>query len=190
MSASIDIDGKTNGEMPYAVQARQTVVLEKIGDLWLVAHEHISVPFIPRDVAASGTDASQAGVKSPDNATEQGRSEAVAEVCALTNAYFNAWTFGEEGIVWETFRSLFMLGEDGITVIDTYAGAVTVITSFEDYVSTWSPVVDQAWANLSTTSEDGISVKAEGDPAVGMFILRAEGTMRDGEPASCGSTRP
>ncbi|MEM8796304.1 MAG: nuclear transport factor 2 family protein [Pseudomonadota bacterium] len=47
MSASIDVDGKTTDGMPYAMQARQTVVLEKIGDRWLVAHEHISAPFVP-----------------------------------------------------------------------------------------------------------------------------------------------
>ncbi|MEM7667430.1 MAG: nuclear transport factor 2 family protein [Pseudomonadota bacterium] len=47
MSASIDVDGKTADGTPYAMQARQTVVLEKIGDRWLVAHEHISAPFVP-----------------------------------------------------------------------------------------------------------------------------------------------
>jgi ketosteroid isomerase-like protein len=49
MSASIDVDGKTMDSTPYAMQARQTVVLEKIGDRWLVAHEHISAPFIAGD---------------------------------------------------------------------------------------------------------------------------------------------
>ena len=50
MSASIDVDGKTTDGTPYAMQSRQTVVLERVEDRWLVAHEHISAPFIPGDV--------------------------------------------------------------------------------------------------------------------------------------------
>ena len=53
MSASIDVDGKTTDGTPYAMQACQTVVLEKIGDRWLVAHEHISAPFIARGASDS-----------------------------------------------------------------------------------------------------------------------------------------
>lgn len=45
---AFDAKGVTADGHPYAMRARQTVVLELIGDRWLVAHEHISTPFVPQ----------------------------------------------------------------------------------------------------------------------------------------------
>lgn len=36
--------GVTREGQPYEAEARQTVILEKFGDRWLIAHEHLSMP--------------------------------------------------------------------------------------------------------------------------------------------------
>lgn len=46
-ASAIDTKGVTREGIPYQQRGRQTVVLELIGDRWLVAHEHISAPFVP-----------------------------------------------------------------------------------------------------------------------------------------------
>jgi ketosteroid isomerase-like protein len=45
---AFDAKGVTADGHPYAMRARQTVILELMGERWLVAHEHISVPFSPQ----------------------------------------------------------------------------------------------------------------------------------------------
>lgn len=49
MSATFRATGVATDGFAYETEARQTVVLEKQGNRWLVAHEHISVPYVPSD---------------------------------------------------------------------------------------------------------------------------------------------
>ncbi|WP_179343396.1 YybH family protein [Winogradskyella ursingii] len=48
MSSSIIANGITKGGQEYQTAARQTVILEKTDNKWLVVHEHISVPYTPQ----------------------------------------------------------------------------------------------------------------------------------------------
>jgi SnoaL-like domain len=47
-SSSFEAKGVTMDGHPYAMRARQSVVVELIEGRWLVAHEHVSVPFSPQ----------------------------------------------------------------------------------------------------------------------------------------------
>lgn len=107
--------------------------------------------------------------------------EDAAAVKAGTEAYLRAWTFTEEeGIDWDAFRPIFMPGPDGMSVVDTFGGGVTVLDSVDEYVRTWSPVVAESFVSLDTVAEDGIEVVADDEVAVSMFILRAEGVRPSG----------
>lgn len=47
MSATLNASGITLDGIEYSSEARQTVILEKTNNIWLVVHEHISVPYLP-----------------------------------------------------------------------------------------------------------------------------------------------
>ena len=46
--STFDITGMLKNGSPIGGSGRNTLVWERIGDRWLIAHEHISTPFVPQ----------------------------------------------------------------------------------------------------------------------------------------------
>ncbi len=97
------------------------------------------------------------------------------DVRTKTEQWFDLWSPGSDPIDWEAFRPLYMAGEEAILVIDDFGDEVTTITSVDEYIATWKPVMAEEFRSWSIQPEGLIDYRVGSTLAVATFILVADG---------------
>lgn len=87
----------------------------------------------------------------------------------LTNRWLAGWNVSDEPFSGEAFRDLFAPGENAIRVFDNVQGDVLVLTSVDQYVTTWEPFM-APMTHWSVELED-LQIDVAGDVAVTTFKL-------------------
>jgi ketosteroid isomerase-like protein len=91
------------------------------------------------------------------------------QIRELTQQWVAAWDIGDQPFAGELFRDLFAPGKNGIEVFDNIQGDVTVLTSVDEYVSTWAPFMEPL-THWSVRLDD-LKVQVGADLAVTTFKL-------------------
>ncbi|MEM8772258.1 MAG: nuclear transport factor 2 family protein [Pseudomonadota bacterium] len=106
--------------------------------------------------------------------------DAEADIRAKTERWFALWSPGGAPIDWEAFRPLYMEGEGAILVIDDFGDTVTTITSIDDYIATWKPVMAAGFQSWSIAPGEPIAYRISDTLAVASFLLIGDGLTTDG----------
>lgn len=101
------------------------------------------------------------------------------EIRQLTQQWIAGWSPGAEPLNPDELQPLYAQGENAILVYDDIGDEVAVIRSWNEYVRTWQPFMEQ-FAYWKIQPEGDIEVKATEDMAMSNFAWVGEGRYRDG----------
>jgi len=104
----------------------------------------------------------------PDNVRLLFQPNDEATIRNLAEQWFAAWSPGAAEFTGEALRSLYAQGEGEILVFDDFGGSVVEITSFQDHLDTWVPVMAD-FATWTITPEDKIEVTVGERLAISSF---------------------
>lgn len=152
---------RPNGDELH-LRVHATLLLEKQNEQWIIVHENLWGPV--REAEAT------TAVQPNDEAT----------IRNLTERWFAAWSPGAAEFTGEALRSLYAQGEGEILVFDDFGGSVVEITSFQDYLDTWVPVMAD-FATWTITPEDEIEVTVGERLAISSFTWIGTGRLNSGE---------
>ncbi|MEM1369118.1 MAG: nuclear transport factor 2 family protein [Cyanobacteria bacterium P01_H01_bin.15] len=107
----------------------------------------------------------------------------VKQIQQLTQQWVTAWSPKDQPFLDQKWDQIFATGDNEILVFDNYGGSVVVLRSLQEYLDTWSPVMQQ-FAYWEITIEDNLEITVEGDLATTTFSFVGQGSTQDGQPAA------
>lgn len=103
------------------------------------------------------------------------------QIRQLTAQWFAVWSPGRNPMDWNAMGELFAQSE--LLVFDDAGGRVVVLTSWDDYRTTWEPFMAQ-FSEWQIEPEGDIQIRVDGNLATTVFTLTGGGVDQEGNAIS------